>query len=155
MGKILKQRVKQNKFDSVEDEAYLNVMITAYYLRSKTEAVLKQHGLTSPQFNVLRILKGVYPDGHPRCEIIDRMIEPAPDVTRLIDKLFEERLVERFQSNEDKRHSISRITKKGIELLEKVNPQVKKLSALLGNKLTKNELTELSKMCEKIYGSEP
>lgn len=79
-----------------------NLLVSAYFLRSKHDEVMTKFGLTLPQYNVLRILKGVYPEGHPRCEIIDRMIEPAPDVTRIIDRLTKEKLVERFNSPTDK-----------------------------------------------------
>jgi len=80
------------------------------------------------------------------------MLEPAPDVTRLIDKLVVSRLVERFSSNEDRRHSISRITKKGIELVDSLKPKLEEVENLLSKQLTKQESKKLSELCEKIYG---
>lgn len=151
MSKILENRLMQNEFESKENEALLNLLIAAYYLRSKLDAVCGEFGTTISQYNVLRILKGVYPDGYPRCEIIKRMIEPAPDVTRLIDKLINERLVERFQSNEDRRLSIARITQKGLDILDSIYPEIKKFDLTLSNKLTSKEILELSLICEKIY----
>jgi DNA-binding MarR family transcriptional regulator len=124
MGESLKQRLKQSKFESIEQEAFLNIFVTANFLRMKNDLILSNHGITSPQYNVLRILKGKYPDGYPRCEIITRMMDQAPDVTRLIDKLIKEKYVERFESPEDKRLSLARITEEGLLLLDKINPKL-------------------------------
>jgi len=154
MGEILKKRLKQSKFENLDQEVALNLLVSAYFLRSKHDEVMIKYGLTLPQYNVLRILKGVYPDGHPRCEIIDRMIEPAPDVTRIIDRLMKEKLVERFNSAEDKRLSMTRITEKGIKLLDKANPEVHALSIYISTTLSNQEKKTLSDLLEKIYGSE-
>lgn len=154
MGEILKKRLKQNKFSSKQQEALLNIFVCANHLRLKSSTMIEQYGITFGQYNVLRILKGKYPDGHPRCEIISRMIEPAPDVTRLIDKLEKQKFVERFHSSEDRRHSIARITQKGIDLLEKIQAQVEFMDKNLCINLTEKELTELSRILEKIYQDE-
>jgi DNA-binding MarR family transcriptional regulator len=154
MGEKLKKRLKQSKFSSPAQEAMLNLFVTGYHLRRKIDELFAKHGITTPQYNVLRILKGVYPDGYPRCEIIGRMIEPAPDVTRLVDKLIKEKLAERFSSDEDRRHSNTRITKKGLKLLEEILPEVQIVDAYVSHKLSDKELEELSILCEKIYGDE-
>ncbi|QQS35212.1 MAG: MarR family transcriptional regulator [Ignavibacteriales bacterium] len=154
MGEVLKRRLKQSKFSSNAQEAVLNLFVTSYHLRGKFEEIFVRYGITTPQYNVLRILKGVFPEGYPRCEIIDRMIEPAPDVTRLVDKLIKEKLVERYSSDTDKRYSLTRITKKGLKLLEDILPEVQKLDAVINRKLSADELSELSMLCEKIYGDE-
>jgi DNA-binding MarR family transcriptional regulator len=151
MGEKLKQWLKQSKFESLDQEAGLNIFVTAYYLRSKHEEILAKYGLTMPQYNVLRILNGIYPEGHPRCEIISRMIEPAPDVTRIIDRLMKDNLVERFNSVEDKRLSMTRITEKGIKLLEKANPEVRAIGKYISSTLSNIEKKELSTLLEKIY----
>jgi DNA-binding MarR family transcriptional regulator len=154
MGEKLKQWLKQSKFESLDQEVALNLFVTAYFLRSKHEEVMNKYGLTMPQYNVLRILKGVYPDGHPRCEIIERMIEPAPDVTRIIDHLIKDKLVERFNSDTDKRLSMTRITQKGIKLLDKAQPDVQSLETYISSTLSNAEKKTLSDLLEKIYGSE-
>lgn len=152
MGQKLKQWLKQSRFENLEQEVSLNIFVSSYFLRSKHEEVLKRFGLTMPQYNVLRILNGVYPNGHPRCEIISRMIEPAPDVTRIIDRLLKDKLVERFNSDNDKRLSMTRITKKGIRLLEKVHPNIQALGKYISSKLTNDEQKKLSDLLEKVYG---
>ena len=153
MGEKLKQWLKQTKFESLDQEVGLNLFVTAYFLRSKHEEVMNKHEVTMPQYNVLRILKGVYPNGHPRCDIISRMIEPAPDVTRIIDRLIKDKLVERFNSTEDKRLSMTRITEKGIKLLDKAHLEVQALENYISSTLTNTEKKTLSDLLEKIYGS--
>lgn len=152
MGKALKNWLKQTKFSNLDHEVSLNIFVTSYFLRSKNEEILIKYGLTMPQYNVLRILKGVYPDGHPRCDIIERMIEPAPDVTRLIDRLSKDKLVERFHLDTDKRLSMTRITEKGIKLLEKTKPDIDSLGTYVATTLTNTEKKTLSDLLEKIYG---
>jgi DNA-binding MarR family transcriptional regulator len=82
------------------------------------------------------------------------MVEPAPDVTRLIDRLVKDGLVERFISAVDRRLSMSRITKKGINLLIKINPEVDKFLLDYSSALNKNEKETLSNICEKLYAKE-
>lgn len=151
MGKKLKQWLKQDKFENLDQEVLLNLLVTSYFLRSKHEAVMSKYGLTMPQYNVLRILNGKYPEGHPRFEIISRMIEPAPDVTRIIDNLIKDKLVERYNSSTDKRLSMTRITEKGIKLLNQVHPEVKALGKYISSALTNMEKKTLSELLEKIY----
>jgi len=154
MGEILKKRLKQQKFSSVEQEGLLNLFIASNYLHSKLDAICCGFKITLAQFNVLRILKGAHPEGYPRGEIISRMVEPAPDVTRLIDRLIKEGLVERFYSDEDRRLSLARITKKGINLLTKINPEVDKFILDYSASLNKSEKEMLSNICEKLYAKE-
>jgi DNA-binding MarR family transcriptional regulator len=154
MGQILKRRLKQEKFSSVEQEGLLNLFIASNYLHSKLDAICCGFKITLAQFNVLRILKGAHPDGYPRGEIIRRMVEPAPDVTRLIDRLIKEGLVERFYSDNDRRLSLARITKKGINLLTKINPEVDKFIFYYSSSLNKSEKEMLSNICEKLYANE-
>jgi len=154
MGQILKRRLKQEKFSSVEQEGLLNLFIASNYLHSKLDTICCGFKITLAQFNVLRILKGAHPEGYPRGEIIRRMVEPAPDVTRLIDRLIKDGLVERFTSDEDRRLSLARITKKGINLLIKINPEVDKFISYYASSLTKSEKEMLSSICEKLYAKE-
>jgi len=153
MGEKLKQWLKQTKFESLDQEVALNIFVTSYFLRSKHEEIMGKFGLTLPQYNVLRILKGIYPNGHPRCDIISRMIEPAPDVTRIIDRLLKDKLVERFNSDKDKRHSMTRITEIGIKLLDKAHPEIQALGSYISETLSNTEKKQLSELLEKIYAT--
>jgi len=154
MGKALRERIKQYKFESPLQEALLNLMVAADSINYQTEKVCARFGITPPLYNVLRILRGVHPEGHPRCEISQRMVERAPDVTRLIDKLEQQGLVERNREGEDKRMSISRITDRGLKLLQKMQPEIQRIHEGLMRRLTDSECDQLSTLLEKLYVTE-
>ena len=152
MGDALRKRIQQSRFESETQEAILNLLVAADHLRSRTERICSELGISASQYNVLRILRGVHPQGHPRCEIARRMIERAPDVTRLIDRLKRRGLVERARGERDRRLSISRITPPGLELLERIDPRLAELQRELAGRLPPRDCRELSRICEEIYG---
>lgn len=152
MGEALKRRILQSRFESPYQEALLNLIVAANYMREQLEHACGQFGITLPQYNVLRILRGIYPDGHPRRDIATRMLDRAPDVTRIIDRLAEKSLVERDRAGADRRHSIARITRDGLRLLEKMEPTIQEAFAPL-HRLAPGDCLELSRMCEAIYES--
>jgi DNA-binding MarR family transcriptional regulator len=100
---------------------------------------------------VLRILRGAYPNGHSRCEVIERMVDRAPDVTRLIDRLERQGLVARERSSNDRRLSITRITGKGLELLERMRPSIDDVEVMIAGRLSPEECAAISAGCEKLY----
>lgn len=149
----MKRRIKQERFESAAQEAFLNMLIVADHLREKLDKVCSKYGITHGQYNVLRILRGVYPEGHPRCEISARLLERAPDVTRMVDRLEKEGYVERTRSVKDRRLSLTRITKKGLKLIDKLTPEIETMNSIFG-KFTKQELRVVSEICERIYDEE-
>ena len=84
-------------------------------------------------------------------DIISRMIDPAPDVTRLIDRLIKQGLAERFTSSEDRRLSMARITSRGKTLLKQIKPKIDALNLLITNSINKKESKELSVLLAKVY----
>ena len=151
MGEGLRKRIRQQRFASPQQEALLNAMVAANYVRAQSERVVDAHGITLPQYNVLRILRGVHPEGHPRYEIAARMLDRAPDVTRIIDRLDEKGLVERVRGESDRRHSVTRITRDGLKLLEEIDPEMQRAFAPMEARLTQREARELSRLCERLY----
>ncbi|HEX8072301.1 MAG TPA: MarR family transcriptional regulator [Pyrinomonadaceae bacterium] len=151
MGEALKRRLKQARFDSPVHEAMLNLMVAADHVRTGIDRVCAGYELTHGQYNVLRILRGAHPEGQPRCEIAARLVERAPDVTRLVDRLEVRGLVERVRSTTDRRLSITRITRKGLALLEEITPQLEQLFAELHVRLSPRDARELSRICESLY----
>lgn len=151
MGDTLKLRIQQTRFDSPIQEAVLNVFVTAGHLRERVNQICGAFDLTHAQYNVLRILKGGPQHGYPRREILERMLERAPDVTRLIDRLEERKLVERERSPEDRRLSLTRITPAGLAILDRIQPRIRELLDDLGERLDAKECRELSRLCEALY----
>ena len=152
VGDILKKRIKQAQFDSPAHEATLNLLVAAAHVRQLVDDAVAVHGITQPQYNVLRILRGAHPRGYPRGEIACRMIDRAPDVTRLIDRLERQELVERTRSGDDRRQSITVISEKGLNLLSRLDPVVATAQKDVARRLSAADLRHLSRICERIYG---
>lgn len=151
MGKVLKKRLRQESFPDVEAEAILNLLVSSYYIRNDTNQLCNEYGLTGSQYNVLRILNGAHPEGYARCDIIQRMVEPSPDVTRLVDRLVDQDYVERHQCAEDGRKSIAKITNKGRKKIKEMDNVMSKINHFITKHLTNEECKTLSKLCEKLY----
>jgi DNA-binding MarR family transcriptional regulator len=151
MGHALRQRLGQDRFEGPAHEAALNLLLAAGFLQDETARLFEEFELTPAQYNVLRILKGAGPDGHPRCEIARRLIVRAPDLTRMIDRLERRGLVERARSAEDRRHSLTRITGSGLALVERMRPATAALNRALSRRLSAGEVATLSRLCEKLY----
>lgn len=155
MGEALKKHIKQTgDFSSPAEEALLNLIFAADHVRGRLDRSCTKFGITHGQYNVLRILRGVHPAGHPRCEIAARMLEKAPDVTRLVDRLEKQGLVERVRSDEDRRLSITRITKKGLGVLDKMDATLKETNRYFVERVSRRDCRELTRICEGIYAEE-
>jgi DNA-binding MarR family transcriptional regulator len=111
---------KKRKFDSQQQEVYLSLWRTYDRLKALEDELFQSWDLTSQQYNVLRILQAASPKAVPTLQISQRLISRAPDITRMLDKLQERKLVSRLRSQEDRRTVLVEITPEGLELLEKL-----------------------------------
>src|SRR5437867_11345741 len=128
MTSALQAELKQNKpFKSLKEEAHLSIQRTAALLEHAFEAALKQQRITATQYNVLRILRGSEPDGLCRSEVGARLVRQVPDVTRLLDRLEDARLIGRQRGGEDRRYVVTRITKAGLHLLDEVQHRIEEI----------------------------
>ena len=128
MKSPLQHELQQSKpFPSKEAEAVLSIARTAAVLEAEMAEVLRPHGLTLTQYNVLRILRGAGDTGLCRYQVGDRLISPGPDVTRLIDRLEASHFVERSRDEEDRRQVRTQITDEGLELLRLLDPVLDEL----------------------------
>ena len=124
----LASELKQTKpFASPVQEAVLSIKRTAALLELRLAELLRPYGVTPTQYNVLRILRGAGADGLPRCEVQGRLVAPVADTTRLLDRLEKMGLVSRARNTEDRRVVTSKITPRGLALLDKVAAPLKKL----------------------------
>lgn len=156
MGIALQKRLLTKKFESPIHEMMINIMLANTSLRARMDEAFTGSDLTFSQYNLLRILNGAYPNGYSRGEISRRMIDRAPDMTRMVDRLIKLGLVRRGKSREDGRHSVATITPAGRELIQRVNARVATVHANVGAVMSDAEAKELSRLCEKLYGySEP
>jgi DNA-binding MarR family transcriptional regulator len=122
---VLQKEISQRRpFQSVAQEASLGVVRTASLVRRAITKVVSPYGITQPQYNVLRILRGAGKNGLPTLEVRSRMIDEAPGITRLVNKLERAGLMRRDRSTPDRRQVICVITAKGLELLGKIDPLI-------------------------------
>lgn len=146
----INERLKQKKFKNNGQAAFLSILTAAAHLKEEFGKVCAKESISIQQYNILRILMGVYPDGYPRCDITDRMIEKAPDTTRLIDRLLKQDLVIREKCEDDKRQSITKISEKGIKLVKKMNTKVDQFEAHFEKEIGTDTCLEFIKINERV-----
>ncbi len=113
-------------FDSLEQEAYLQLWRTYDRLREIEERVFAEFGINAQQYNVLRILRSYHPEAASTATLASRLVSRAPDMTRMLDKLDEMGCVVRQRSPSNRRFVEVAITAAGIEFLEEMNKKVRK-----------------------------
>ena len=128
--------IKQTKFKSEYQKMLINILFTSGWLTSKHASQLKPYGISSQQYNILRILRGQHPKPATVNLLIDRMLDKNSNASRLVEKLRLKKLVERAICADDRRAVNVAITKKGLDLLIEldeleegfINEELKKLS---------------------------
>jgi DNA-binding MarR family transcriptional regulator len=148
-GSLQQEIKKRLPFSVPEQETALNLFRTTDALALQFTRMFREYGLSSAQYNILRILRGEGDDGLPCLEIAARMITCVPDITRLIDRLEQARLVSRARSGDDRRVVHVRIVPKGLALLERLDEPVITLHKRQIGHLTRQELAELNRLLVK------
>lgn len=147
MTSTLREELRQQKpFVSLEQEAHLSIVRTGSLLTDAIEQLLKPFDVTATQYNVLRILRGAEPRGLCRNDLRDRMLTKMPDVTRLLDRMEDAKLVARARDSEDRRLVSTRITAKGLRLLEELEDAVYATHESCFRQLGKTQLRALIDM---------
>lgn len=145
----LEDEIHQKKFKSIEQKLLLNIFYTNNWLRTKQDSVFKQLDLTEQQYNVLRILRGQYPNPCNLKLIKERMLDKMSDTSRIIDKLFKKELVERTQCSDDRRNVDILISEKGMELINSLDFVDENIHHLFKT-LSKEEVDVLNNLLDKI-----
>ncbi|MBN8665160.1 MAG: MarR family transcriptional regulator [Chitinophagales bacterium] len=114
----LEEAIQSNKFRNDVHKASLNILYTAWWLKTVLSRELKEYGLTHEQYNVMRILKGKHPEQMCVRDIASRMIEKNSNVPRIIDRLVAKKLVKRATSEVDRRETVISLTQSGLSLLD-------------------------------------
>ena len=147
----LEDEIKQPTFRDDFQKAYLNVVYTAGWLEVRQAAVLKPFGLSLPQFNVLRILRGRHPEPATVALLIERMLDKTSNASRIVDRLEEKQLVTRRVCPANRRAVDIRITEAGLRLLRQIDDAQAANPASLGlDHLSPAELRQLNNLLDKI-----
>ena len=148
MASLKLEIVQERPFSSMEEEAMLNVMRTSDFLHHAFQRKTRDWGVTSTQYNVLRILRGAQPRGLTCAAIGSRMITTEPDITRLLGRLKGLKLVKQQRDRNDRRVVWTQISEVGLELLQAMDPVIERAPRELLGHMSEAELTELIHLVE-------
>ena len=147
----IQEELKQNKpFPNLRAEAIVSLIRTAAVLNHMFNETLKPYGITMTQYNVLRILRGSEETGLCGRDIGDRLVSPVPDVTRLLDRMEEMKLLTRRRDTVDRRYVATFITDKGRDLLKEVDPKLEATADARVASLDDDSLRSLIAMLEAL-----
>jgi DNA-binding MarR family transcriptional regulator len=141
--------IKQQKFANDYQKAVINIMFTANWLQAEHSSTLKPFGISTQQFNLLRILRGQHPKPASVNLIIDRMLDKNSNASRLVEKLRLKGFVERSTCPEDRRAVNVIITKKGLELLAKLDANDNNFSKRFKH-ISEKEAEKLNQLLDKL-----
>lgn len=147
----IQREIRQTRpFKNRRQEALVALMRTADDVRRFLGDGIEGAGITLQQYNVLRILRGADGEPLPTLEIGARMIERTPGVTRLLDRLEEDGLVERNRCAADRRRVLCSIRPAGMRLLSGLDPEIAERDRAAFGDLDDTELTEMLRMLAHV-----
>lgn len=140
----------KGRFRNKYHKGFINLVYTVKQLSYQFLQFLKKHGLTEPQYNILRVIRGECSKTYVSIGYLkERMLDKSSDVSRIVDRLFEKDYVDRKENSFDRRQKEISISKKGLVLLSEMDECEKKVDSLLKN-LSLHEITELNRLLDKI-----
>ncbi len=147
--KTIDEEIK-GRFRNEYHKGIINMTYTLNQLKYQFLQHLKKHGLTEPQYNVLRVLRGFRNEGAVSIGFLkERMLDKNSDISRIIDKLTDKELVSRKKHEADRRQKDIEITEKGIELIADMSDCEIKADTLLDN-LTPEEIEQFNFLLDKV-----
>lgn len=148
----IEQEISQKKFRNAWQKSAINLLFTSSWLQLRMRDYMKGYGITPQQYNVLKILKGQFPNPVSTCVLRDRMLDKMSDVSRIIARLQEKELVGVQRASHDKRLVDIVISDKGMELLEKIDMNTDRMDGMLAEQLSAEEAETLSNLLDKLRG---
>lgn len=148
----IEDEIKQSTFGSASHKAQVNVVYTSLWLNQQTSRILKPFGISTQQFNILRILRGRGAKPSTVKLLTERMLDKMSNASRLVDKLKEKGLVDRQTCADDRRRVDILITPAGLELINQASRAVDAYRDTHLNHLSKAEAQQLSDLLDKFRG---
>ena len=136
-------KTRTRRFDSLAQEAFLNLWRTYDRLRVYEDELFGRYELTPQQYNALRLLRREHPDNLPTLALASRLVSRAPDITRLLDRLVERGLIERERLPENRRVVRVGITRGGLDLLKSMEADIKQCHERQLGHLSPDQLQQL------------
>ena len=145
------KEIKQSKFKNEHHKLFINILFTGSWLNTKQTCHIKPYGISSQQYNILRILRGQHPNPATVNLLIDRMMDKNSNASRLVEKLRMKNLVERATCPDDRRAVNVAISKKGLDLLIEMDKCEEKCINELKT-LSSKEAEQLNSFLDKLRG---
>ncbi|PIW70225.1 MAG: MarR family transcriptional regulator [Ignavibacteriales bacterium CG12_big_fil_rev_8_21_14_0_65_30_8] len=147
----IEEEIKQKHFKSEYHKAIVNIIFTYNWLIKNHVEILKPFDITLQQYNILRILRGQYPNPSTIKLMKERMLDRMSDCSRIVEKLVKKGLVERNLCKEDRRNVDVLITKNGLALLKKLDKKFETIDKDLIH-LNTSEVKTLNTLLDKLRG---
>lgn len=146
----LEEILKMKPVTNAHMRAFLNIMVTGAWIQGLMNNMLKPYGITEPQFNVLRILRGQQGRSMNLYEISDRMVYPTSNVSRIIDRLLLKNYVIREANPTNRRRVDISITDDGLAILSTLEPVFNEMMESFNDKVSEDDAKQLSTWLEAI-----
>jgi DNA-binding MarR family transcriptional regulator len=147
----LEEEIRQEKFRNEKQKLAVNIIFTHGWLSNHQSKFFNKFDITGTQYNILRILRGQYPEPVSINVLKERMLDKMCDASRLVERLRKKGWLERKICEEDRRRVNVRITKPGLLLLEKMDEYNEAFDNILSN-LKVSEAKQLNHMLDKLRG---
>ncbi len=145
----LEDAIKQTAFKTEEERLVINLVYTSGWLSSEQNRFFKRFGISSQQYNVLRILRGQYPNPASVGLIQERMLDKMSNASRLIEKLKQKKLIKRSECSKDRRQVDVLVTQEGLSLLKEIDNLNNEMHSIC-NTLDVNEKKTLNNLLDKL-----
>ena len=153
-SEIQRELQQTRPFHSIGAESIIGIMRTSALLQRHINDIVSREGITQPQYNVLRILRGAGQAGIPTLAIRDRMVDASPGVTRLLDRLERAGYARRKRSAPDRRQVFCYITPAGLELLARLDGPISEYDDAAVEMLSTEEKRALVRMLDDVRRGE-
>ena len=147
----IEEEIQSENFEDNYHKVVINIAYTSGWLNHLMRCQFEKNNLTQQQFNILRILRGQYPNPATVNLLKERMIDKMSDASRIVDRLIQKGLVSRCTNSKDRRAVDIRISDLGLEILERMDIEFK-TKDFLKNNLTEEEAGMLSNLLDKLRG---
>ncbi len=149
----ISEDIKQSHFKNEFSKAIVNIIYTSNWLSQSQVNFFKKHDVTSPQYNLLRILRGQHPNPSTVNMLIERMLDKSSNASRIVDKLEVKGLVNRRQCPNDRRAVDVIITDKGLYLLSKMDAEMDEWESSFSN-FSEEECATLNTLLDKLRAAD-
>lgn len=145
----IEKEIQQEKFRNTRQKAMLNILFTNGWIAEKMKNILAPEDITAQQYNILRILRGSFPQPLSTLQIRERMLDRMSDTSRIVDRLVAKQLVKKVVCTKDRRLVDVTITEKGQNLLKKLDAAINRIDDIVSG-INEKEAETLSKLLDKL-----